>query len=104
MDKSLEVTLSYSDSGCPLFLPETGAKLIVEVQEGGIGPVGETLSRHVGIVGNKQGLIALATALLSLAESTDPQHHLHIDDLYESVVESPQGFWLTIIKLTTPET
>ena len=97
MDKPVEVTLTYSDSGCPLFRAERAAKLIIEVHEGDTGPSGE--SRHVGIAGNRQGLIALATAILSLAESVNPQHHLHLDDLYESVIESPQGFWLTVGKL-----
>lgn len=89
--------MSYSDSGCPLFEPSDGARLAIEVQRGGLSE--EREARHVQLAGNRQGLIALATAMLALAESSDPEHHLHLDDLYEGVVHSPERIGLTIAKL-----
>ena len=103
MERPIQVELNYSEGGCPLFLPGDKARLIIEVHEGGSGPTGETLMRHVGLAGSKQGLIDLATAILALAESPGSHHHLHLDDLYEGVVNSPQGFWLTIAKLPEGE-
>jgi len=103
VEKSIRVELGYSDSGCPLFLPGEKARLGIEVQEGGAGPAGGTLMRHVELAGNRQGLIDLATAILALAESSGSDYHLHLDDLYEGVIKSPQGFWLTIVKLKEVE-
>ena len=103
MEKSIRVELAYSDSGCPLFLPGANARLVIGVHEGGAGPAGETPIRQVELAGNRQGLIDLATALLALAESSERDHHLHLDDLYKGVINSPQGFWLTIVKLEEAE-
>jgi hypothetical protein len=103
VEKSVQVELRYSDAGCPLFLPGDKARLVIEVHEGGPGPTGAAQMRHVGLGGNKQGLIDLATALLALAESAESHHHLHLDDLYEGVIDSPQGFWLTVVKLNDVE-
>lgn len=79
-------------------MPEAHSKLIIEVHEGSLGPIGQSSMRHVGIAGNKQGLIDLATAILSLAESPDDSH-IHLDDVYKGIVDSPEGFWLTIAKI-----
>jgi hypothetical protein len=103
VEKSIRVELVYSDSGCPLFLPGENARLGIEVHEGGAGPAGEALIRQVELAGNRQGLIGLATAILALAESSGSDHHLHLDDLYKGVIDSPQGFWLTIVKLEEGE-
>jgi hypothetical protein len=97
--KSIRVELSYSDTGCPLFLPGDKARLVIEVHEGSPGPTGEAGMRHVGLGGNRRGLIDLATAILALAESSGSHHHLHLDDLYGGIVDSPQGFWLTLVKV-----
>jgi hypothetical protein len=97
MERIKHVQLNFSDAGCPLFQPGKGARLLIQVHEGGTAPVGEI--RHVELAGNKQGLIDLAAAIMSLAESTEPDHHLHLDDLYERVIDSPQGFCVIVAKL-----
>lgn len=98
MEKSIPVTLHYSDAGSPLFVPGERARLVLDVHEGSSASDGVTVRRHIELAGNRQGLVSLAAAILALAESSE-DHHLHLDDLSGEAVRSAGGYELLIERL-----
>lgn len=97
-DRIIQVALPYSKYGCPLFKAADGAKLVLELSIGEAPPgmEGEPM-QQVLILGNRDGLKALGAAILAVAEATDPDHHIHIDEeVFGHVYQCEDKLTLTI--------
>lgn len=92
--------MPFSDSGCPQFRPEDGAKLEMILAIDDTPPDRDETLKHVVLQGNRQGLRAFASAILALSESDDPYHHIHIDEEVSGhAYRNREGYSITLQKL-----
>jgi hypothetical protein len=80
-DRTIQVSLPYSQYGCPFFQATEGAIVTLELHLGDAPPgIEGGAMQQVLILGNRAGLRALGAAIFAVAEATDPDHHIHIEE------------------------
>lgn len=107
--KELTLTLQFNEHGCPIKNIPDGAWILLKVSTGatevGADKEGDSSDglREVEIVGNAEGLRALAQQLLAIAEVATKGYHEHLDAAtYPKYFRSPDDWGLTVTHAYKP--